>query len=210
MGVGANAIQRKSVRDGEAVELERLKLFETQRAENARRILRRPEIVLDMLSSQMSVFDERNIAKVLHRYIDGAGTFRHRMARILQSPELLRIEFATGEDAGTLHHARAYPPRSPDGAAGYLAVGEDLGRCSREGAGERLLATTSCPLRRERRSRISRSRAPSPLSSAALAPASHIRRREVPAAEFDADLAPLKTVPPEDIAIALATSCLLV
>ncbi|UOK73385.1 Ti-type conjugative transfer relaxase TraA [Ancylobacter polymorphus] len=100
IGVGAKAIQRKS-REGEAVDLERLKLFEAQRTENRRRILNRPEIVLDLLSSEKSVFDQRDIAGVLHRYVDDAGTFQQLMARILQSPELLRIEreivdFATG------------------------------------------------------------------------------------------------------------------
>ncbi|MFG1316385.1 Ti-type conjugative transfer relaxase TraA [Xanthobacter autotrophicus] len=102
IGVGAKAIQRKSSREGEPVDLERLKLFEAQRTENRRRILNRPEIVLDLLSSEKSVFDQRDIAKVLHRYVDDAGTFQQLMARILQSPDLLRIEresvdFATGE-----------------------------------------------------------------------------------------------------------------
>ncbi|GLS35009.1 conjugal transfer protein TraA [Mesorhizobium tianshanense] len=102
IGVATKAIERKSVREGRAPELERLELFEERRLENARRIQRRPDTVLDIISSEKSVFDERDIAKILHRYIDDAGTFRHLMARILQSPECLRLEhesvdFATGE-----------------------------------------------------------------------------------------------------------------
>ncbi|MBB3237066.1 Ti-type conjugative transfer relaxase TraA [Phyllobacterium endophyticum] len=102
IGVGAKAIQRKSEQDGSGVELERLKLFEEQRQDNTRRIEKRPETVLDIISSEKSVFDQRDIARVLHRYIDDAGTFSHLMARILRSPEILRIErdsvgFATGE-----------------------------------------------------------------------------------------------------------------
>ncbi len=102
VGVGAQAIQRKSVSDGSQPSLERIELFEARRKENAGRILKRPEIVLEMISSEKSVFDERDIAKILHRYVDDAGTFQHLMVRILQSPEVLRIErngidLATGE-----------------------------------------------------------------------------------------------------------------
>jgi Ti-type conjugative transfer relaxase TraA len=102
IGVGAKAIQRKGEQQGWTPSLDRIEQFEAQREENARRILRRPEIVLDLLSSERSVFDSQDIAKVLHRYVDDAGTFQHLMTRILQSPDLLRIEresvdFATGE-----------------------------------------------------------------------------------------------------------------
>ncbi|MEZ5784485.1 MAG: Ti-type conjugative transfer relaxase TraA [Rhizobiaceae bacterium] len=102
IGVGAKAILRKAEREGWTPTLDRVVLFEAQRAENARRIQRRPEIVLDMISSEKSVFDERDIAKILHRYFDDSGTFQHLLARILQSPEALRIErdtvdLSTGE-----------------------------------------------------------------------------------------------------------------
>lgn len=105
LGVGTKAIERKAVSGngpaGEKAALERLELQEERRAENARRIQRRPEIVLDLITREKSVFDERDVAKVLHRYIDDAGLFRSLMARILQSPETLRlnrerVDFATG------------------------------------------------------------------------------------------------------------------
>lgn len=72
-----------------------------RREKNARRIQRRPEIVLDLIASQKSVFDERDIAKILHRYTDDERVFAQLMARILQSPDILRIErerieFGTG------------------------------------------------------------------------------------------------------------------
>lgn len=105
LGVGTKAIERKAASGngpaGEKAALERLELQEERRAENARRIQRRPEIVLDLITREKSVFDERDVAKVLHRYIDDAGLFRSLMARILQSPETLRlnrerVDFATG------------------------------------------------------------------------------------------------------------------
>lgn len=92
VGAGARAIQRKAEREGWLASLERIEIFEAKRTDNRERILKRPEIVLDVLTSEMSVFDERDIAKVLHRYVDDPVTFQHLMARILQSPELLRLE----------------------------------------------------------------------------------------------------------------------
>lgn len=102
LGVGAKAIERKAESQGVRPELERLELNEARRTENARRILRRPEIVLDLITREKSVFDERDIAKVLHRYVDDYRVFQQLVARIMQSPEVLRlqrdtIDFATGE-----------------------------------------------------------------------------------------------------------------
>jgi hypothetical protein len=54
-----------------------------------------------MIAREKSVFDERDVAKILHRYVDDAGLFQSLMARILQSPDVVRlqrehIDFATG------------------------------------------------------------------------------------------------------------------
>ena len=101
VGAGARAIQRKAELQGWSPSLERIEIAEAQKSANAARILKRPEIVLTLLTSEMSVFDERDIAKVLHRYVADPGTFQALMSRILQSPELLRlqrltIDFETG------------------------------------------------------------------------------------------------------------------
>ncbi|MGO7077983.1 Ti-type conjugative transfer relaxase TraA [Rhizobium johnstonii] len=106
LGVGAKAIERKAEQSDHKSEtstpkLERIELQEERRRENARRIQRRPEIVLDLITREKSVFDERDVAKVLYRYIDDVALFQSLMVRILQSPEALRLErerinFATG------------------------------------------------------------------------------------------------------------------
>lgn len=106
LGVGAKAIERKAEQSDHKSEtstpkLERIELQEERRSENARRIQRRPEIVLDLITREKSVFDERDVAKVLYRYIDNVALFQSLMVRILQSPEALRLEreridFATG------------------------------------------------------------------------------------------------------------------
>ncbi|WP_026622784.1 Ti-type conjugative transfer relaxase TraA (plasmid) [Ensifer sp. WSM1721] len=102
LGVGAKAIERKAESQGVRPELERLELNDERRAENARRILRNPAVVLDLITREKSVFDNQDVAKVLHRYVDDPGTFQQLMVRIIQSPDVLRlqrdtIDFATGE-----------------------------------------------------------------------------------------------------------------
>lgn len=101
LGVGTKAIERKTEGAEEKAALERLELQEERRVENAGRIQRNPELVLDLITREKSVFDERDVAKILHRYIDDAGLFQSLMARILQSPETLRLDrerldFTTG------------------------------------------------------------------------------------------------------------------
>jgi len=101
IGVAAKAMQRRGDRSGRPADLERIAEHEATRRINARRIVARPEIVLDMVAQEKSVFDARDIAKVLHRYIDDAGTFQSLLTRILQNPECLRldierIDLATG------------------------------------------------------------------------------------------------------------------
>ncbi|RCI77234.1 Ti-type conjugative transfer relaxase TraA [Brucella anthropi] len=102
LGVGAKAIERKAEKQGVRPELERIELNEKRRSENARRILRNPGIVLDLITREKSVFDSRDVAKVLNRYVDDPAVFQQLLARIIQSPEVLRlqrdtIDFATGE-----------------------------------------------------------------------------------------------------------------
>ena len=111
LGVGTKAIERKAEGAEEKAGLERLELQEERRAENARRIQRNPEIVLDLIMREKSVFDERDVAKILHRNIDDAGLFQNLMARILQSPDTLRLDcerldFVTGMRAPAKYTTR--------------------------------------------------------------------------------------------------------
>jgi Ti-type conjugative transfer relaxase TraA len=112
LGVGAKAIERKRGQSGIRPELERIALNEQRRSENARRILRNPAIALDLITREKSVFDERDIAKVLYRYVDDPTLFRQLMARIIQSPDVLRlqretIDFTTGERLPARYSTRA-------------------------------------------------------------------------------------------------------
>ncbi|WP_165225642.1 Ti-type conjugative transfer relaxase TraA [Affinirhizobium pseudoryzae] len=100
LGVGTRAIERKADRASKPLELERLELQDARRAENARRIDRNPKLVLDLITREKSVFDERDVAEILYRYIDDADLFQRLMVRIILHPDTFRlererIEFAT-------------------------------------------------------------------------------------------------------------------
>ncbi len=101
LGVGTKAIERKARAAEEKPPLDQLARQEELRLENRERLKRNPLIVLDMISRERSVFDARDVARILHRHIDDAGQFQSLMARILQSPEVLRLDcerldFVTG------------------------------------------------------------------------------------------------------------------
>ncbi|MBP1886571.1 Ti-type conjugative transfer relaxase TraA [Ensifer mexicanus] len=92
LGVGTKAIERKRDGASKPMELERLELQETRRSENVRRIDRNPQLVLDLIMREKSVFDERDVAKILHRYIDDPALFQSLMVRIILQPETFRLE----------------------------------------------------------------------------------------------------------------------
>ncbi len=101
LGVGTKAVERKADRASKPLELERVELQDARRAENARRIDCNPKLVLDLITREKSVFDERDVAKILHRYIDDPALFQSLMVRIILHPhtfrlERERIEFANG------------------------------------------------------------------------------------------------------------------
>ncbi len=112
LGVGAKAIERKAEKQGVQPELERIELNEARRAENTRLILRTPGIVLDLITREKSVFGARDVAKVLNRYVDDRAVFQQLLTRIIESPEVLRlqretIDFATGERVPARYTTRA-------------------------------------------------------------------------------------------------------
>ncbi|MBB3571035.1 Ti-type conjugative transfer relaxase TraA [Rhizobium sp. BK491] len=112
LGVGAKAIERKAEQQGVRAELERIELNEQRRSENARRIMRNPAIVLDLITREKSVFDERDIVKVLHRYVDDPAVFQRLMIKIILNPDVLRlqrdtIDFATAKKLPARYSTRA-------------------------------------------------------------------------------------------------------
>jgi Ti-type conjugative transfer relaxase TraA len=116
LGVGATAIRRKSEAQPRLVQpsirLDRVATQEALRAENRQRIARNPAILLDLVTREKSVFDERDIAKALHRYVDDPALFSNLLTRTLQSPEALRLERERIEFSTGLRQPARYTTRS--------------------------------------------------------------------------------------------------
>ena len=87
MGVHASQMQQQ----GMAVE--RGRLDDEAARQNAELIRQKPEQVLTLISNEKSVFDRRDIAKTLHRYInDDAQMFRNAFAAVMASPALVELQ----------------------------------------------------------------------------------------------------------------------
>ncbi|RVQ64341.1 Ti-type conjugative transfer relaxase TraA, partial [Sinorhizobium meliloti] len=63
-----------------------------RRQEMADRLLAEPELLLKQLGNERSTFDERDIAKALHRYVDDPVDFANIRARLMASDELVLLK----------------------------------------------------------------------------------------------------------------------
>ncbi|MDD2878749.1 MAG: MobQ family relaxase, partial [Acidiphilium sp.] len=68
VGVHATQMERRGM------EVSRVRLDEEAARRNAAVIREKPEQVLTLITNEKSVFDRRDIARTLHRYLDGAGS----------------------------------------------------------------------------------------------------------------------------------------
>lgn len=62
-----------------------------RRQEMADRLLAEPELLLKQLSNERSTFDERDIAKALHRTVDDPADFANIRARLMASDDLVML-----------------------------------------------------------------------------------------------------------------------
>jgi Ti-type conjugative transfer relaxase TraA len=62
-----------------------------RRQEMADRLLAEPELLLKQLGNERSTFDEKDIAKALHRYVDDPVDFANIRARLMASDELVTL-----------------------------------------------------------------------------------------------------------------------
>ncbi|MBY5614549.1 Ti-type conjugative transfer relaxase TraA [Rhizobium leguminosarum] len=63
-----------------------------RRQEMADRLLTEPEFLLKRLGNERSTFDERDIAKALHRYVDDPSDFANIRARLMASDDLVILK----------------------------------------------------------------------------------------------------------------------
>ena len=85
VGVGATGIDRRGA-VSDRVEAER-----KRRARNAAAIVADPELLLPLLSREKAVFDARDIARAVFRYVDDPTVFEAVRLRLGESPELVAV-----------------------------------------------------------------------------------------------------------------------
>ncbi|WP_241175536.1 Ti-type conjugative transfer relaxase TraA [Serratia marcescens] len=85
IGVSAVAMDRKGM------DAERLEIHAETRAENAEKIEANPSLILDKITTTQAVFDRRDMARELNRYIDDPQQFQNIMARLESAPELVQL-----------------------------------------------------------------------------------------------------------------------
>ncbi|MDE2465216.1 MAG: MobA/MobL family protein, partial [Alphaproteobacteria bacterium] len=106
MGVNATQMERR----GKA--MSRGRLEEKAARHNAELIRERPEQVLSIVTGEKSVFDRRDVARALHRYInDDVQAFQAAFAKVMASPALVALQAerpdpATGEVAPARYSTR--------------------------------------------------------------------------------------------------------
>ncbi len=97
MGVHATQMERRGL------DVSRTRLDEDAARRNAELIREKPEQVLTLITGEKSVFDRRDVARTLHRYInDDPQEFQNAFAKVMASPALVelqaeRIDGETGE-----------------------------------------------------------------------------------------------------------------
>lgn len=85
--VGVNAVGM----DRRGIEAERMAEYEQTRRENAEKIEHDPAIVLTTITSTRAVFDRRDIARELHRYIDDPEQFQGLLTRLEHHQEIVQL-----------------------------------------------------------------------------------------------------------------------
>jgi Ti-type conjugative transfer relaxase TraA len=76
-------------------------LFDCVRLKNQFKILKNPELVLSIVTSNHSTFTAKEIAKVLNRYIDDPEQFQNLYNRLKTSSELVHVDTFKGEEVFT-------------------------------------------------------------------------------------------------------------
>ncbi|MCO7727540.1 Ti-type conjugative transfer relaxase TraA [Brucella intermedia] len=97
VGPAASGIVRKAKDASKTDHVRRAELNQHRKDENLQRIIRRPSIVLDIVSSERSVFERKDLENIIRRYSNDNALCSHLSAEILKSPEVLRIDRAPFE-----------------------------------------------------------------------------------------------------------------
>lgn len=96
--IGTNAVGM----DRRGIESDRVAEHEAVRRDNAAKIEADPSIVLAKITQMQAVFDRRDMARELNRYIDDPGQFQRILTQLENSPELIKIAGERKEDGRTI------------------------------------------------------------------------------------------------------------
>lgn len=121
------------------LEAPRFVVDQALQAQNIARIEARPACILEVITAQESVFDRRDMARALHRYVDDAAAFGSLLAQIETCAELVPIAAASYNEAGREITATRYTTRAMlDLERTMLADARTLAGRGGEGIAERL------------------------------------------------------------------------
>ena len=119
LGVHATQMQRR----GQSVT--RGRLDAAAAARNVALIDAKPEQVLDLLTNEVSVFDRRAIARVLHRCVEGAEAFQAALAKVMASPALVELQAERRDEHGRTVEPARYSTREMVALERQMAQGAD-------------------------------------------------------------------------------------
>jgi Ti-type conjugative transfer relaxase TraA len=105
MGVHATQMERR----GKAVGRGRLDAEAARR--NAELIREKPEQILSIITNEKSVFDRRDVARALHRYVNGAEEFQSAFAKVMASSALVELQPERLDERGDVVELARYSTR---------------------------------------------------------------------------------------------------
>ena len=105
MGVHATQMERRGK------DVSRVRLDEEAAQRNVALIREKPDQVLTLITGEKSVFDRHDVARVLHRYIDGAEAFQAAFAKVMASPALVELQAEQRDEQGRVVEQARYSTR---------------------------------------------------------------------------------------------------
>jgi Ti-type conjugative transfer relaxase TraA len=132
MGVHATQMERRGMAVGRG-------RFDAEGAKrNAELIRQKPEQVLSIVTNEKSVFDRRDVARALHRYVDGAEAFQSAFAKVMASPALVELQPEQCDGRGDVVDLARYSTREMvEIERGMAASAEALAEGRGHGVAER-------------------------------------------------------------------------
>lgn len=132
MGVHATQMERRGK------EVSRTRLDAEAARRNAELIRQKPEQVLSIVTGEKSVFDRRDVARALHRYIDGTEEFQNAFAKVMGSPALVELQGERrGLDGNVIEAARYSTREMVEIERGMATRAEAMAAACEHGAARR-------------------------------------------------------------------------